>query len=75
MPSAPTNGTVYVLFGDLSLSTTFGDRRGITIARSAERYFEKRQIAIQTTERFCIVNHDIGDTSTAGPIVAGVGTT
>ena len=75
MPSAPTNGTVYVLFGDLSLSTTFGDRRGITIKVSDQRYLEYDQIGIQATERFCIVNHDIGDTSTAGPIVAGVGTT
>jgi len=75
MPSAPTNATVAFLFGDLSLSTTFGDRRGITIKTSSERYIEYDQIAIQATERFCIVNHDIGDTSTAGPIVASVGTT
>jgi HK97 family phage major capsid protein len=75
MPSAPTNGTVAFLFGDLSLSTTFGDRRGITIKVSTERYIEYDQIGIQATERFCIVNHDLGDTSTAGPIVASVGTT
>lgn len=75
MPAAPTNGTVAFLFGDLSLSTTIGDRRGITINRSTERYFEYRQIAIQATERFCIVNHDLGDNTTAGPIVANVGTT
>jgi len=75
MPSAPTNGTVAVLFGDLSMSTTFGDRRGITIKVSDQRYIEYDQIAIQATERFCIVNHDIGDTSTAGPVVAIVGTT
>lgn len=75
MPSAPANGTVYVLFGDLSLSTTFGDRRGIVIKVSDQRYIEYDQIGIQATERFCIVNHDIGDTSAAGPVVAGVGTT
>jgi len=75
MPSAPTNGTVAFLFGDLSLSTTFGDRRGITVKVSNERYIEYDQIGIQATERFCIVNHDLGDTSTAGPIVASVGTT
>lgn len=75
MPTAPTNGTVAVLFGDLSLSTTFGDRRGITIKVSSERYIEYDQIAIQATERFCIANHDIGDTSVAGPVVALVGTT
>jgi len=75
MPAAPTNGTVAVLFGDLSLASTIGVRKGITISSSKERYFEYRQIAIQATERFCINNHDIGDTSTAGPVVALVGTT
>lgn len=75
LPSAPTNGTVAFLFGDLSMSTTFGDRRGITIKVSTERYLEYDQIGIQATERFVIVNHDLGDTSTAGPIVASVGTT
>lgn len=75
MPSDPTNGTIALLFGDLSLSTTFGDRRGITIKVADQRYIEYDQIGIQATERFCIVNHDIGDTSTAGPIVALQGTT
>jgi HK97 family phage major capsid protein len=75
MPSAPTNGTVAFLFGDLSLAATFGDRRGITIKVSSDRYLEYDQIGIQATERFCIVNHDIGDTTNAGPIVASVGTT
>jgi len=75
MPSAPTNGTVALLFGDLTLSSTLGDRRGITIKVSSDRYLEYDQIAIQATERFCIVNHDIGDTSDAGPVVALVGNT
>lgn len=75
MPTAPTNGTVALLFGDLSLSSTFGDRRGITIKVSDQRYIEFDQIGIQATERFAIVNHDLGDTSTAGPIVALVGNT
>jgi HK97 family phage major capsid protein len=75
LPSAPTNGTVAFLFGDLTMSTAFGDRRGITVKVSNDRYLEYDQIGIQATERFCIVNHDIGDTSNAGPIVASVGTT
>jgi HK97 family phage major capsid protein len=75
MPSAPTNGTVAFLFGDLTMSSTFGSRRGITIKTSSDRYLEYDQIGIQATERFCIVNHDIGDTSDAGPVVASVGTT
>jgi HK97 family phage major capsid protein len=75
MPSAPTNATVAFLFGDLSMAASFGDRRGITVKVSSDRYLEFDQIGIQATERFCIVNHDLGDTSTAGPIVASVGTT
>lgn len=75
MPTAPVNAVVAFFFGDLSLSTTFGDRRGITIKVSTERYLEYDQIGIQATERFCIVNHDIGDNTNAGPLIASVGTT
>jgi HK97 family phage major capsid protein len=75
MPTDPTNGTVAALFGDFSLSTTFGDRRGITVKKTEERYIEYDQIGIQATERFCVVTHDIGDTSNAGPVVALIGTT
>lgn len=75
MPSAPVNGQVAFFFGDLALSTTFGDRRGITIKVSTERYLEYDQIGIQATERFCIVNHDIGDNTNAGPLIASIGLT
>lgn len=73
MPALPVNDEVCILFGDLSMSTTFGDRRGITIRVSSDRYLEYDQIGIQATERFCIANHDIGDTSLAGPVVALTG--
>lgn len=75
MPTSPTNGTVAFLFGDLSLSSTLGDRRGITIKVSTDRYLEFDQIGIMATQRFVIVNHDLGDNTTAGPLVASVGTT
>ncbi len=61
---------IKALFGDLRLSSSMGDRREITIRTSAERYFEYDQLAIIGTERFDIVNHDIGDGTNAGPIVA-----
>lgn len=54
------NGLIGIIFGDMKLSTTLGDRRGITVKVSTERYLEYDQIGIQATERFCIVNHDIG---------------
>lgn len=75
MPAIPTDQVVCILFGDLSMSTTFGERRGITIKVSADRYLEYDQIGIQATERFCINNHDIGDTSTPGPLVSLRGNT
>ena len=64
MPSADAMSTatseIMILFGDMRRSTTFGDRRGITIKVSTDRYMEFDQIGIQATERFCINNHDIG---------------
>ncbi len=75
MPAVPVNGEIAVLFGDLTMSSTLGDRRGITLKVSDQRYIEFDQIAVQATERFTIVNHDIGDTSVAGPVVALQGNT
>jgi HK97 family phage major capsid protein len=73
MPSvdagAALDGLIGIIFGNLRLSTTLGDRRGITVKVSTERYLEYDQIGIQATERFCIVNHDIGTDTAAGPVV------
>jgi HK97 family phage major capsid protein len=80
MPSvdaaAALNGLVMLFFGDLRKSSTLGDRRGITVKISDQRYIEYDQIGIQATERFCIVNHDIGGAAAAnrGPIIGWVGT-
>jgi HK97 family phage major capsid protein len=75
MPTATTDisDTVMIAFGDIGLSTTMGERRGITIKTSGERYFEYDQIAITATERVDINVHDVGDSTTAGPLVALVG--
>lgn len=75
MPPLPVDQEICVLFGDLAMAATFGDRRGITIKVSTERYLEYDQIGIMATQRFCIVNHDLGDTSLAGPIVGLHGNT
>jgi HK97 family phage major capsid protein len=69
MPVLPVDQELCIILGDLSMSSTFGDRRGMTLRVSTERYIEYDQIAIQATERFCIVNHDIGDATNAGPMV------
>jgi HK97 family phage major capsid protein len=75
----PIGGTINDIpmfyFGDLSLAARMGSRRGISVKVSEDRFLEYDQIAIQATERFDIVVHDIGDASTAGPIVAAMGNT
>jgi HK97 family phage major capsid protein len=77
MPSTDgVNTVIMFLFGDLRKSSTLGDRRGITIKVSDQRYIEYDQIGIQATERFCIVNHDIGGAAatTRGPIIGWLAT-
>lgn len=69
------NGTCILLFGDLRMASTMGERRGFTIQRDPSIYFLQDQIAIRATERIDIVNHDVGDSTNAGPIVALHGTT
>lgn len=60
-------------FGDLSLAVKMGERRGMTIALSDQRYWEYDQIGIRATERVDIVAHSLGSTTEAGPLIALVG--
>ena len=69
------NNTPMLYFGDLRKAVTMGERRGIRIKTSDDRYFEYDQIGIQGTERFDINVHDIGSASAAGPLVALMGNT
>jgi HK97 family phage major capsid protein len=70
MPSTGTLTSLPMLaFGNLSLAATIADRRAITFATDPSRYFDTDQIAVRATSRVDIVLHDLGDTSTAGPIV------
>lgn len=72
LPTAQTDisDTAMFFFGDLGLAAKMAQRRGITIMQSDQRYFELDQVGIRATERIDINVHDIGDTTTAGPIVA-----
>lgn len=69
MPNQQAVSQVPVLFGDMALSTDFGDRRQTTIMFSEHAAFTTDEIAIRGTERFDINNHDVGSTTQAGPIV------
>lgn len=60
-------------FGDLSKAATLGDRRDMRVFPSEHRYMDTDQIGVRGTARFDIVNHDYGNTTVAGPIVALVG--
>jgi HK97 family phage major capsid protein len=72
--AAAQTGAVMLLVGDLSLSSTLAERRGITVATALTRYMDNDQIGIRGTERIDIVNHDLGDNTNAGPIVGITGT-
>jgi HK97 family phage major capsid protein len=64
------NGSSMILFGDLARTAAFGDRRGMDVVIDQSRFVEYRQVYVQVTERFDIVNHGIPkSTSTVGPMV------
>ena len=75
MPSTEGNSQVCALLGDFTLGASFGDRSLDSIDFSTEAYvnsqslWERDEIGIRGTERFDINVHDVGNTTTAGPIV------
>lgn len=74
-PHAEANDDIPVTFGDIGLSSTFGDRRQMTLAVSTDYKFAEDEIAIRGTARFDIVNHDLGNADATpanrvpGPVV------
>lgn len=69
-PSTDYSGLPMCYFGDLRKSSTLGDRRDVRVFPSEHRYMDTDQIGVRGTTRIDIVNHDLGDTSTPGAIVA-----
>lgn len=67
------SGKMMIGFGDLKQAVSLGDRRGVRVEASHGRYLENDQIGIRGTERFDLVSHGIGDTTTAGPLVGLIG--
>lgn len=57
------------IFGNLRKGVLLGNRRGMSIALSDQRYFETDEIGIRGTQRFDINVHDVGTASTAGGIL------
>lgn len=61
-------GKAMMAFGDMYGAAVLGQRRGLTIKRSDERFLDTDQIGVLCTERFDAVVHDMGDNTLAGSI-------
>jgi hypothetical protein len=63
LPNVATtlNGSIMLLLGDLSMSSTIGSRGGIEIKTSTQRLMDADQVLWRGRERMDIVNHDLGD--------------
>lgn len=70
MRTAPTSDQVIALFGDMKMSTHFGLRSQIAVRASTDRYIEFDQTYFVASVRFDVVTSDIGDATTAGPVVS-----
>ncbi len=65
-----TSGQVPLIYGNLPLSSTFGDRAGVSLLQTniGGTAYVNDQLAIRGIERFDINVHDVGDSVNAGPI-------
>jgi HK97 family phage major capsid protein len=74
-PKTTAVSQVCAIFGDLNLSSTFGDRMGMTLTMSEHAtvdgisMFDTDQIAVKGVERFDINNQSLGTASEGGPVV------
>jgi HK97 family phage major capsid protein len=73
MISTTLSGKVMLAFGDMYAGAVLGQRRGITLARSQDRYLDQDQIGVLGTERFHAVVQDLGDNTNLGSLAALVG--
>lgn len=62
--------TIHAYIGDLSMAAMLGNRRGMTIQISDQRYFEYDQLGIKGTQRCHVAIVQPGTAAAAGPIVA-----
>lgn len=63
-------GKMMLAFGDMYAAGLLGQRSGLTMARSEDRYLDQDQIGIRGTERVHTVMHDVGDNTNFGSIAA-----
>lgn len=67
---AAQTSAIVAYYGDLSMATTMGTRRGMRIATDASVYFASDALAVRCTERYDVVVNETGTASVAGPLVA-----
>ncbi|MCC6679873.1 MAG: phage major capsid protein [Phycisphaeraceae bacterium] len=69
MPKTDATSQIPLLYGDLSLAATVGNRRQLTIKQSDQYKFAEDQITTLATRRVAVNVHDVGTATAAGPIV------
>ena len=65
-------GNIMVLFGDMSRTVLFGDKREVSVKVTSSRYMDSDQIGFRITERLDIVAHGVGDTTALSGFMAGL---
>jgi HK97 family phage major capsid protein len=71
MPSLSSpSGKYGCLFGNFNMALAFGERRALTVKKSTDRYFDTDTLGILSSQRVALNVHDVGSTSTPGPVVA-----
>jgi HK97 family phage major capsid protein len=69
MPKTTADSQICCLFGDLSLSSTWGNRKNLEVMENRSVKFIERQVAVLGTQRIAIANHTLGDATNPGPVV------
>lgn len=60
--------TIDIMFGDFSRAILLGDRMGLEIDVSEQRYWDENSIGIRGVVRHDINVHDVGSTTARGPV-------
>ena len=69
LPKTAASAGVLCYFGDLGMTATMGQRRGISIASDSSLGFASDSIYVRCTERFDINVHERGTATEAGPMI------
>jgi len=68
MAKTEANSQIPLLYGDLRLSSTVGQRRQLSVDADRSYKFAERQVTVLGYRRIAINNHDLGTADAAGPV-------